>query len=295
MIASASEIVHSLGLGEFQVGRSHECDFPASVLSLPVVTRPRFDVHGNSQEIDTRVRETLATAGSVYEVLTDLLDPLEPTHILTQTQCKVCAVSFDDVERALSQSLKTRPTVVALEPNSLQDIWDDIQRVADRCGVSARGHELVHNLKARMANIAQRAQGTNIHKRVACIEWQEPLMAAGNWVPELIEMLGAVNLFGEAGKHSPWMSMDDLIAADPDVILVMPCGYGLAQTRDEMHWLEDRPQWKSLRGEVCLLDGNQYLNRPGPRVVESLQILAEILYPESFPPLLGGGNGWERR
>ena len=294
MIASATEIVHALGLGEHQVARSHECDFPASVLSLPVVTRPRFNVHGTSQQIDSRVRETLASAGSVYEVLTDLMDPLEPTHILTQTQCKVCAVSFDDVERALSESLLSRPQVVALEPNSLGDIWDDIQRVADRCGVPERGHDLVASLRSRMAEIASLVCG-HPPKRVACIEWQEPLMAAGNWVPELVEMLGAVNLFGAAGKHSPWMSFADLKASDPDVILVMPCGYSLAQTRQEMHWLEDRPEWAHLRAEVYLLDGNQYLNRPGPRVVESLQMLAEILYPEQFEPLLGAGIGWERR
>ena len=120
-------------------------------------------------------------------------------------------------------------------------------------------------------------------------------MAAGNWVPELVEMVGAVNLFGEAGKHSPWMSFEDLRASDPDVILVMPCGYSLAQARAEMHWLEDRPEWAGLEAEVYLLDGNQYLNRPGPRVVESLQMLAEILYPDRFEPVLGGGIGWARR
>ena len=299
MIASATEIVHALGLGEFQVGRSHECDFPASVLGLPVVTRPRFDVHGTCQEIDTRVRETLASAGSVYEVLIESMDPLEPTHILTQTQCKVCAVSFEDVERALSESVRNRPRVVALEPNSLADIWNDIQRVADRCDATERGVRLVDTLQARMAaisRVAAKAKGTK--RRVACIEWQQPLMAAGNWVPELIEMIGAVNLFGEAGKHSPWMSFGDLRDSDPDVILVMPCGYSLAQTRAEMHWLEDRPEWALMplkRAEVYLLDGNQYLNRPGPRVVESLQMLAEILFPEQFAPTLGGGLGWERR
>ncbi len=293
MIASATEIVHALGLGEYLVGRSHECDFPASVLSLPIVTRPRFDVHGTSQEIDTRVRETLAAVGSVYEVLNELMDPLMPTHILTQTQCKVCAVSHEDVERALSESIGNRPQVVALEPNSLADIWKDIQRVADRCGVPGRGRALVASLQDRMAAIAGGVKGSR--KRVACIEWQEPLMAAGNWVPELVEMLGAVNLFGSAGHHSPWMSFEDLTASDPDVILVMPCGYSLLQARAEMHWLEDRPEWAELRAEVYLLDGNQYLNRPGPRVVESLQMLAEILSPGEFPPLLGGGEGWERR
>ena len=283
MIASATEILHALGLGGNQVGRSHECDFPAPVLRLPIVTRPRFDVHGTSLEIDSRVRETLASKGSVYEVLHELMDPLAPTHIVTQTQCKVCAVSFEDVEQALSQSLAARPQVVALEPNSLADIWHDIQRVADRCGVPERGHALIGALQSRMADIAGRTRGL-ASKRVACIEWQEPLMAAGNWVPELITMLGAVNLFGEAGQHSPWMSFEDLAAARPDVILVMPCGYSLAQTRAEMHWLENRPAWRELTPEVYLLDGNQYLNRPGPRVVESLLMLAEILFPEQFPP-----------
>jgi iron complex transport system substrate-binding protein len=299
MIASATEIVHALGLGEFQVGRSHECDFPVSVGALPIVTQPRFDVHGTSKEIDARVRETLSTAGSVYEVLTERLDPLEPTHIVTQTQCQVCAVSLDDVERALSESMRSRPEVVALEPNSLDDIWTDIQKVADRCGFADRGRELVASLQARMKGISERARGAGRKSKVACIEWQEPLMAAGNWVPELVEMAGGVNLFGGAGKHSPWMSFEELAASDADVILIMPCGYNLPQARAEMHWLEDRPEWARLRavstGEVYLLDGNQYLNRPGPRVVESLQMLAEILHPDRFAPVLGGGVGWERR
>ena len=145
-----------------------------------------------------------------------------------------------------------------------------------------------------MAAIAAKARNGS-RKRVACIEWQQPLMAAGNWVPQLIEMLDAVNLFGAAGKHSPWMAFEDLEASDPDVILIMPCGYSLAQTRAEMHWLETRPEWHHLRGEVYLLDGNQYLNRPGPRVVESLRMLAEILDPERFEPTLGNGLAWEHR
>ena len=120
-------------------------------------------------------------------------------------------------------------------------------------------------------------------------------MAAGNWVPELIEMAGGVNLFGEAGQHSPWMSFEELESSDPDIILIMPCGYSLGQAREEMHWLENRQGWGMLRAEIYLLDGNQYLNRPGPRVVESLQILAEILRPDQFPPILGNGLAWERR
>ncbi|MBX9603201.1 MAG: cobalamin-binding protein [Bryobacteraceae bacterium] len=287
LIASATEILHALDLGSHQVGRSHECDFPESIRSLPVCTEPRFAVEGSSQEIDQRVRQSLATASSVYRVFDEILASLQPTHILTQTQCEVCAVSLKDVERAMSESFPTRPAVVALEPNSLADIRADIQRVADACGVAERGVALNASIERRMAAIAGRTKAAGRRPRVACIEWHEPLMAAGNWVPELVEMLGAINLFGSAGKHSPWMSWSDLAAADPDVILSMPCGFDLAKTASEMYWLEQNPAWNRLRavreGEVYIADGNQYLNRPGPRVVESLRILGEILFPGTMP------------
>jgi iron complex transport system substrate-binding protein len=298
LIASATEMVHALGLGEFQVGRSHECDYPHAVTALPVCTKPRFEVAGDSREIDQRVKSTLANATSVYEVFEDVLERLVPTHIVTQTQCEVCAVSLKDVERALSERFTTRPQVVALEPNSLADIRTDISRLAQACGVEQRGRELLESMDARMAAIAKHAnvaRNRDSSPRVAAIEWPEPLMAAGNWVPELIEMLGAENLFGQAGGHSPWMNWEDLEASDPDVIVCMPCGYDLERTRAEMHWLTDRPGWPDLRavreGRVFLADGNQYLNRPGPRVVESLQILAEVIYPSAFEPALRG-IGW---
>ncbi len=297
LIASATEMVHALGLGEFQVGRSHECDFPLEIAALPVCTSPRFDIHGSSQEIDQRVKATLASAESVYQVFEDVLEQLQPTHIVTQTQCKVCAVSMDDVERALSARFTTRPQVVALEPNSLHEIRADIRRLARACGVEQRGEDLVQSMDQRMNEIARTAQAGGRHPRVACIEWQEPLMAAGNWVPEQIEMLGAVNLFGTAGGHSPWMQFEELAASDPDTIICMPCGYDVAKARAEMHWLTSRPDWAKLRAvkedRVFLADGNQYLNRPGPRIVESHRILAEILYPETFPPSLEG-IGWEK-
>jgi len=186
---------------------------------------------------------------------------------------------------------------VALEPNALADIWSDIQQVAVACGVPERGKKAVSELQARMQRISDRARSTNGRPRVACIEWHEPLMAAGNWVPELVEMAGAVNLFGQAGLHSPWMTWPALVEADPDVIVSMPCGFDLARTCAEMYWLSDRPEWPQLRavktGQVYLADGNQYFNRPGPRIVESLQILAEILHPEAFEPTLGGA-AWRR-
>lgn len=297
LIASATEIVHALGLGEFQVGRSHECDYPPGVASLPVCTAPKFTVSGSSREIDARVKTTLQDAAAVYEVFDDVLERLQPTHIVTQTQCEVCAVSLGDVERALSDRWPSRPSVVALEPNSLASIWTDIERVAESCGVARRGRDLNERLQARMGEIARRVPRSAPRVRVACIEWLEPLMAAGNWVPELVEMLGAENLFGAAGRHSPWMTWDELTASDPDAIAVMPCGFDLKRTREEMYWLTGREGWSRLRAvraeRVYLADGNQYLNRPGPRIVESLRILAEMIYPGALSPALEG-RGWER-
>lgn len=295
LIASATEMVDALGLGEFQVGRSHECDHPRSVLSLPVCTAPRFDITGDSREIDRRVKETLASAVSVYEVFEDVLSTLAPTHILTQTQCQVCAVSLADVERALSERFVTRPMVVALEPNSLADIRKDVMRVARACAVEERGAALVESMDREMAHIAGGCKSTGRKPRVALIEWQEPLMAAGNWMPELVAAAGGVNLFGTAGKHSPWMSWESLVAADPDVILVSPCGFGLDRTRREMPALAGCAGWPGLRAvaseRVYLADGNAYFHRPGPRLVESLEILAEVLHPDVFA-FGHRGEGW---
>jgi iron complex transport system substrate-binding protein len=292
LIASASEIVDSLGLSRYQVGRSHECDFPPEILALPICTAPAFPIDGSSAEIDERVKQRVANALSVYEVSRELLDALQPTHVITQTQCRVCAVSLEDVERALTGWVTSRPKLVALEPNCLADIWSDIGRVASACGVVERGEQVVAELQDKMQCLSERACASGNRPRVACIEWHEPLMAAGNWVPELVEMAGAVNLFGQAGTHSPWMTWQQLLDADPDVIVSMPCGFDLERICAEMYWLTDRPEWRKLRaveaGQVYLADGNQYFNRPGPRLVDSLQILAEILHPEAFAAALEG-------
>jgi iron complex transport system substrate-binding protein len=297
LIASASEILASLGLTRDQVGRSHECDFPPEIMGLPICTSPAFVTSGSSAEIDQRVKAQIADALSVYEVSREMLDKLQPTHVITQTQCRVCAVSLEDVERALVGWVSSRPKLIALEPNALADVWSDIQRVAVACGVPERGEKAIQTLETRMREISARACHSPVRPRVACIEWHEPLMAAGNWVPELVEMAGAVNLFGQAGAHSPWMTWQQLFDADPDVIITMPCGFDLGRTRSEMYWLTGRSEWSKLRavqdGQVYLADGNQYFNRPGPRLVESLQILAEILHPEAFAPSLEG-PAWQR-
>jgi iron complex transport system substrate-binding protein len=297
LISSATEIVHALGLGRFQVGRSHECDYPACVAGLPVCTNPTIAVSGSSAEIDRLVKERLSSAASVYQVDSGLITSLCPTHIVTQTQCKVCAVSLEDVERAFQAELAMDSHIVCLEPYALDDVWRDIRCVASACGHKDAGEALTASLQGRMLNIQNRAKASRSRPSVAAIEWLEPLMAAGNWVPELIEMAGGENLFGMPGAHSPWMSWDQLVATDPDVIVALPCGFDLPRTRGEMHWLSDRAGWGNLRavreGRIFVCDGNQFMNRPGPRLAESLRIFAEILYPELFEPQLEH-LGWER-
>ena len=283
LISSATEIMHALGQFDSLVGRSHECDYPEQVACLPVCTRPVIEISGDSREIDRLVKDRVRDALSVYEVYPDVLERLQPTHIITQTQCEVCAVSLKDVEAALAAGLSCSPKVVPLNPNSLADVWDDIRRVARALDIAEHGEATIEGLKARMCAISRRALSDNARPTVACIEWIEPLMAAGNWVPELVEMVGGVNLFGEAGRHSPWMTWEQLVAADPEVVVVMPCGWDPARTEPEMHWLTGRPEWAELRavrnGRVHLTDGNQYFNRPGPRLVESLEILSGLLHP----------------
>ena len=297
LIASATEIIHALGMGEFMVARSHECDFPSSVISLPVCTSPKFAISGNSREIDRLVKETLQTALSVYEVDVELLEQLQPSLIVTQSQCDVCAVSLRDVEAALNRRLTSRPQLVSLQPNTLGDIWNDIRSVARALNIVVTGDQLVEKLNQRLSPIRVLALASPRRPTVACLEWIEPLMAGGNWLPELVEMAGGANLFGAAGKHSPWIEWNDLCRQDPDCLVVMPCGFDLDRTEKEMYWLTQRPDWRSLRAvtssQVYVTDGNQYFNRPGPRVVETLQILAEILHPELFPPELEG-KGWKR-
>ncbi|HKA06640.1 MAG TPA: cobalamin-binding protein [Gemmataceae bacterium] len=284
LLASATEIVAALGLEDHLVGRSHECDFPPSVLRLPVCTSPKFDVAGSSADIDRRVKESLQADTSVYSVDGRLLDELRPDVIVTQAQCKVCAVSLRDVESVVA-GMRSRPKIVSLNPNSLADIWDDMCAVAAGCAVPNRGEKLVTGLQRRMADVAERAKRLP-RPTVACIEWIDPLMAAGNWVPELVELGGGVNLFGEAGKHSPWMTWGDLVRRDPDVIVVMPCGFDLALTKTELPSLARRPEWESLKavrmGRVWAADGNAYFNRPGPRLVEALEMLAEVLHSDAF-------------
>lgn len=318
LIPSATEIVALLGLQDYLVGRSHECDFPSAVKALPICTQPKFNPDGTSLEIHDRVTDLLQSALSVYRVDTDQLQHLQPTHIVTQAQCDVCAVSLDDVEQAVATCLgDSQPQVISLQPRTLADVWRDIQQVAQTLGVVPT---VLDGLKLRVEHCRATTQSLPAAARpsIVCIEWIEPLMAAGNWIPELIELAGgrspaspvpaspdtasqsadgSHSPFGSVGEHSPWLAWETLQAADPDVIVLLPCGFDLERTRHEARVLAQHPAWSGLKAvqqeQVYCTDGNQYFNRPGPRLVDSLEILAEILHPDLFQ--FGyEGAGWQR-
>ena len=296
LIASSTEIVCALGFEGQLVGRSHECDFPTSVQSLPFCTEPKFNVDGTSAEIDQRVKSILQEALSVYRIDEIKLKELKPDIIITQSQCEVCAVSMSDVNKAVSGLIGSKPQIVSLEPNQLTDLWNDINLVSEALKVPNEGKKLVHELKQRIKNIEDEARKIVKKPTVACIEWIDPLMAAGNWMPELVELGGGINLFGESGKHSPWMNWDNLKESDPDIILILPCGYNIERTKSEMTPLIEKPDWFQLKAvknrQVYITDGNQYFNRPAPRLVESLEIIAEILHPIYFN-FSHENTGWE--
>jgi iron complex transport system substrate-binding protein len=283
LIASATEIVHALGAGDAQVARSHECDWPPPVLDLPALTRAKFKVEGGSRAIDKAVRSLVEQGLGVYEVDADALQKLEPGVILTQDQCEVCAVSLADVEQAVCSWIGGAPEIVSLRPHTMADVYADIVRVAAALHRPSEGEALVESMRQRIAAITARV-ADRPKPRLAFIEWIDPPMSGGHWMPELIAAAGGVNLFGETGANSPWITWDAVAAADPDVILVAPCGYDISVTTREMGVLADNATWKDLRavraGRIFVADGNAYFNRPGPRLVESAEILAEILHPD---------------
>lgn len=298
LLPSATEIVAALGCGDRLVGRSHECDFPPGVERLPVCTRPRVDVSGSSAAIDKAVRGAVADALAVYEVLEDELRHLKPDAIVTQDQCEVCAVSLADVEACVARWSGRPVTLVSLGARTMAGVYGDILKVAEALGVGDAGEAVVAALADRTDVIAAAAKALKERPTVACIEWTAPLMAAGNWVPEMVTMAGGRDLFGEAGEHAPALTPEALRAADPDAIVFMPCGFGLERTRAETEALaEATPGWRDLAavrvGRVYATDANSFFNRPGPRLAESLEIMAEILHPDAFS-FGHEGKGWTR-
>lgn len=285
LIASSTEIVYALGLGKKLVGRSHECDFPNEALELPYCTEPRFSTSGSSKEIDQKIKSVLQQALSVYKINEDKLRELNPDLIITQSLCDVCAVSLSDVISAVKNLIGKKPSIISVEPNILADIYDNVKTISSALDANDKGDLIIDQMKNRI-NYLSNLSVNNERKTVACIEWIDPLMAAGNWVPELVEKAKGINLFGEKGKHSPWMDFEQLCNKDPDIIIIMPCGYDMNKSNIEMSILKSRSKWSKLKAvknkNVFLTDGNQYFNRPGPRLVESLEILIEIIHEKEY-------------
>jgi len=286
LLPSATEIAAALGFADHLVGRSHECDFPPGVEDLPVCSSTKVPVDGTSYEIDKRVKQIVADGLSVYRVDVDLLRDLQPDLILTQTQCAVCAVTPRDLDEALCSWVGAQPHILSLEPNNLDDVWNDIRGIGEALGVPQRADELLSSLGQRLAAIREKSSAIRLRPSVVTLEWIRPLMAGGNWMPELIEIAGGRSLLAQAGEHSSWLEWSNLIEAGPDVILLVPCGFRISQTIADLDLLTQNPAWPKLRavqrGQVYLIDGHHFFNRPGPRLVESAEIVAEILHPDRF-------------
>ncbi len=296
LLPSTTEIAGALGLAHRLVGRSHECDRPNGVDALPVVTEPKLDIHAPSAAIDRRVKELVRDGLSVYRVAAERVRALRPDVILTQTQCEVCAVTPGDLRDALAEWIGAAPELVAVAPNTLADVLEDFARVGRGCGVAERGMALAQREGARIEALSREARGAGPRRRVACLEWIDPLMGCGNWLPELVERAGGESVTGVAGAHAEWTTLDALAAIDPDVILIAPCGFDLARGRQEFSAAAAQEGWRALRavdaGQVYLIDGFLHMNRPGARIAESLEIVAEVLQPDRFS-FGWRGLGWE--
>lgn len=294
LLPSATEIAVAIGMGDRLVGRSHECDFPPFVKALPVCTSTKLEKGLSSLEIEDRVQQIVRQGLSVYAVDAPLLRSLKPDVILTQSQCAVCAVTPADLEEALADWVGVAPTLLSLAPDNLEDVWGDMRQVGDAVGARAAADAAVERLQIRLATLRARTSAGGDRPTVAAIEWINPLMAAGNWVPELIDLAGGIPLFAEFGQHSPWLEWDALVAADPDVIVMMPCGYQIPQSLGDMASMTGRTGWAELsavrQGRVFIADGHHYFNRPGPRLVESAQIIADVIDRDASDQ----GEGWRR-
>jgi iron complex transport system substrate-binding protein len=293
LLPAATEIACALGLGDRLVGRSHECDWPPEVGGLPVLSRPRVDPAASSREIHEAVGRAVTaepgTSTAIFALDIDALAALEPDVILTQATCDVCAIAGDDVAEAVRRS-KRRPRVVSLSATSLAGLWADILAVGRETGTLPRARDLIARLKARCDSVACRInalgrQGTT-RPRVAVIEWLDPPMAAGNWVPELVRLAGGEDCLGRAGEHSHWIDWSAVANADPDVVILSPCGFTLERIVAETSLPAVQHHLRGLRAarehRLWAIDGHHLLNRPGPRIVDSLEVLADLLHPGAF-------------
>ncbi len=297
LLPSATEIVAALGMTDCLVGRSHECDFPSEVERLPVCCRPRIDISRSGVEIDRQVKECVRDGASIFEVDADRLRALHPSVVITQTQCNVCAVTPGDIEAALSRDGESGPSLIDLQPQRLEHLYSDIHTVAIALQIMEHGHEVAIALRSRFESLRHNASQQRRRPSVVCLEWMEPLMVAGNWVPDLVEIAGGKNIGAEAGQHSPWFDWQQLLDANPEVIVLMPCGWNIARTRAESIVLTNDPRWQQLSavrsGKVFVTDGHQFFNRPGPRLLESAEILTEMFHAGAMK-FGHKGTNWEQ-
>ncbi len=287
LIPSATEIVAFLGQKKFIVGRSHECDFPKDLNNIVKLTSPKINVDGTSGEIDKQINTILENSLSVYKVNIEQLKILNPDFVVTQSQCEVCAVSFSEVEEIVAKHLNKKTKIISLQPNSLREVFDDISRVAEAMNIKKEIYgKLIRSLEDRLENIKNKTQNEK-KPTVACIEWIDPLMAAGNWIPEMVKISGGADTFGKSGKDSHWIKFDEINNLDPEIIIFLPCGFNIKKTKEEVdNLIIKNKKWQNLKAyknkKFFIVDGNQYFNRPGPRLIESMEIFAEIFHPKLF-------------
>ena len=284
LLPSATEIVCALGLADRLVGVSHECDYPSEIGDRPRVTQ--CEIHGTElpgEAVDRWVRETLAQRRTLYTLDEETVRALEPDVVLTQQLCDVCAVSYGSVA-AFAAALPSRPRVVNLQPATLQDILADIQHVADALGTPERGTVLLAQLRARIEAVERATARASACQRCFLLEWIEPPYCGGHWNPQLVQLAGGVDPIGRIGQPSRRITWEEIERADPDAIVLACCGFPAQRTAREAAQLARGAQWPRLRavteGRVFIVDANAYFSRPGPRIVDSLEILAHILHPE---------------
>ncbi len=286
LLASNTEIACALGLENELVGISHECDYPPHITSKPVLTRSSIDHFKKSHEIDQDVRNLLQQALSIYQVDEEKLKKLNPDVILTQDQCEVCAVSLKDVKNALL-ALDCHATIVSLKPSTLGDIFENILEIGHVTQRISEAQILVTQLKQRVHDIRKKSKLIKDKPKICNIEWIDPIMIAGNWVPEMVEIAGGQNIISRKGEHTGYNKIEDILNEQPDKIVIAPCGFKMEQTLKDLPLLTQKPLWQKLKavqnGEVYVVDGNSYFNRPSHRIVDTLEILASIIHPKIFP------------
>lgn len=286
LLPSATEIVCALGLGDRLVGVSHECDYPEFVRDLPKVTRTVIPADAPSGEIDRLVREQLRSGGALYSLDDALLEELRPDLILTQALCNVCAVAEEEVSEAACR-LPGRPRVVNLDPRDLSEVLDSIRQVAEAAGVEQDAEKVIRGLQARVEAVALRSKRLKNRPRVALLEWLDPPFSCGHWNPELVRIAGGIEGLGKERQSSRTLKWDEVISWQPEVVFIACCGFSVARTLEDVGLLSSVPGWEQIpavrSGRVYVVDGSQYFSRPGPRLVDSLEILAHTLHPEVHP------------